>query len=288
MYETYWSLGDKPFRNTPDPRYFYFARQHEEALTRMLYALTEDQGAMLLTGDYGCGKTLVTRTLLDELDPERFEVALIPYPNLDATEFLREILRQFGYETRGLGKVDCLQCLSECLLDNHERGCSTIVVVDEAQMILDRMTMEEIRLLLNWQQDRRFFLSLVLVGQPEIRERVEAVPQLKQRLGIRYHIGPMNAGDASRYLGHRLRVAGAQHEIFTGDAEELIARAGGGVPRRMNSLADMALLAGFGQRAPVVDGEIVRQVIADERAQRRATSNAGPPVASAEPAGAER
>lgn len=279
MYERYWSLLEKPFRNTPDPRYLFFARQHEEALTRMLYTITENQGAMLLTGDYGCGKTLVTRTLLDELDPDRFEVALIPYPNLNATEFLQEILRQFGYETQGLGKVECLRCLSECLLDNHDRGCSTIVIVDEAQMILDRMTMEEIRLLLNWQQDKRFFLSLILVGQPEVRTRIEQLPQLKQRLGIRYHISPLEAEEACRYLDHRMRVAGAKHEIFTCDAEALIVRAGAGVPRRMNNLADMTLLAGYGQRAPVIDGEIVRQVAIDliaKTRQRKAASQTQP------------
>lgn len=263
MYEKYWSLRDKPFRNTPDPDYLFFSRQHEEALTRMLYAITEEQGAMMLTGDYGCGKTLLTRVLLDELDPNRFEVALVPYANLTAKEFLQEILRQFGYESMGLEKVELLQVLRDCLISHRSRGLRTIVIVDEAQMIMDKMTMEEIRLLLNFQQDRRFYLTMILIGQPELRRRVEAIPQLLQRLSIRYHIGRLDEEDSYRYLSHRLHIAGTRDDVFTRDAERRIAKAAEGVPRRMNNLADMSLLVGFGQRSPVVDEDVVQQVIAD-------------------------
>jgi type II secretory pathway predicted ATPase ExeA len=263
MYEQYWSLADKPFRNTPDPHYFYFSRQHEEALTRMLYAITEGQGAMMLTGDYGCGKTLLSRSLLDELDPDRFEVALIPYPNLSGVELLQEILLQFGYEAQGLSKVELLHLLSDCLLDNHARGCSTIIIVDEAQMVMDKMTMEEIRLLLNFQQDRKFYLTLVLMGQPELRERVEEMPQLLQRLSVRYHLRAFDEEDSEKYLAHRMAIAGGNGDIFTREAGRLIASAGEGVPRRMNNIADMSLMVGFGQRTPVVDENIVQQVITD-------------------------
>lgn len=263
MYEQYWSLNDKPFRNTPDPHYFYFSRQHEEAMTRMLYAITEGQGAMMLTGDYGCGKTLLCRALLDELDPTRYEAALVPYPNLTAKELLEEILRQFGYDSYGLSKVELLHVLHQALLAHREAGRHTLVVVDEAQMLTDTMAMEELRLLLNFQQDRRFYLTLLLLGQPELRDRVEAMPQLQQRLGIRYHLGTFDAEDSIGYLTHRMGVAGGRGDIFTREAERLIATHAGGVPRKMNNLADMALLVGYGQKAPVVDEEIVRQVARD-------------------------
>ncbi len=266
MYEQYWQLSDKPFRNTPDPHYLFFSRQHEEALTRLLYTITEGQGAMMLTGEYGCGKTLLCRCLLDELDPARWEAALVPYPNLGATELLREILRQFGYASGEMSKVELLQTLTECLLENHARGRNTLIVIDEAQLVLDRLTLEEIRLLLNFQQDRKFYLSLLLLGQPELREKVEEMPQLLQRLSVRYHLPPLGREDSRRYLAHRLAVAGGRHEIFTREAEELIITAAEGVPRRINNLSDLALLAGFGQRAPVVDDEIVRQVVADMEA----------------------
>jgi len=263
MYESYWSLHDKPFRNTPDPHYLFFARQHEEAMTRMLYAITEGQGGMMLTGDYGCGKTLLSRTLIDELDPSRYEVALVPYPNISAMELLHEVLSQFGYSTQGMCKVELLSLLADCLQQHNARGRSTIILIDEAQMILDQMTMEEIRLLLNFQQDRRFYLTMILFGQPELRQKIEELPQLSQRLGMRFHVGPFDNADASAYLRHRLAVAGSQGEIFTREAESLITSASGGIPRKINAIADLALLVGFGQKSPVIDEVIIRQVLAD-------------------------
>ncbi len=185
MYEKYWRLSDKPFRNTPDPQYFFFARQYEEALARAIYVVTEGQGAMLLTGECGCGKTLLTRVLVDELDPARFEVALVPYPNLEPDELLGEILRQFGFEaadTAKTSKPEKLERLEAFLAATQKRGASTIVIVDEGQVVHNDETLEEIRLLLNFQQAKSFFLSLILVGQPELRERIDALPQLSQRL----------------------------------------------------------------------------------------------------------
>lgn len=263
MYEKYWSLADKPFRNTPDPHYFYFSRQHEEALTRALYVITEGQGAMMLTGDCGCGKTMVTRTLVDELDPDRFEVALLAYPNLSASGFLSELLRQFGYEPSGWEKAQMLKNLSDFLHATSERGASTLIIIDEAQMILDQNMLEEIRLLLNFQQDRKFFLTLVLTGQPELKNLVEDKPQLSQRLSVRYHIGAMSNEEALAYFSHRLKIAGGNRDIFTREAEEEIIRNSRGIPRRINHLADMALLIGFGKKQALIDRDIIVQILAD-------------------------
>ncbi len=263
MYEQYWKLNDNPFRNTPDPRYFYFARQYEEALARALYVVTEGQGAMLLTGDCGCGKTLLTRVLVDELDPARFEVALIPYPNLEPRELLGEILRQFGFDIVGLTRPEMIERMEKFLLSNHRRGASTLVIVDEGQVVHSDETMEEIRLLLNFQRDRSFFLTLLLVGQPELRERVESLPQLSQRLTVKYHLRALDREEALGYLRHRLSVAGGGGEIFTSGAESLIVENAGGVPRNLNYLSDLALLTGFGKSSPLVDEELVGDVVSD-------------------------
>jgi len=264
MYEAYWQLDEKPFANTPDARFFYFSRQHEEALTRLLYAITEDKGAMLLTGDYGCGKTLLSRTLLEHLDPERHDMALLPHPNLGPVEFLQEVLFQFGYEASdGANKADLLHLLNDCLRENDARERRTIILVDEAQQVTDKDTLEEFRLLLNFQHSRRFLVTLLLLGQPELHRTLEELPQLVQRLAVRYHLGPLEPDEAHAYLQHRLRTAGAREEIFTSGAENLIVEASEGVPRCINNLADMALLVGYGQRAPVVDEDIVRRVAAD-------------------------
>lgn len=266
MYEKYWRLNDKPFRNTPDPHYFYFARQYEEALARALYVVTEGQGAMLLTGDCGCGKTLITRVLVDELDPARFEVALIPYPNLDPQELLGEILRQFGFDIAGLSKPEMFERLEGFLLSARKRGASTLIIVDEGQVVHNDETLEEIRLLLNFQQARSFFLSLLLVGQPELRQRIDSLPQLSQRLTVKYHLCGLEPDDSRRYLRHRLAVAGGDGEIFTSGAENLMIESAGGVPRKLNFIADMSLLAGFGKAAPLIDEELVREVMLDHRA----------------------
>ena len=263
MYEKYWRLNDKPFRNTPDPRYLHFSRQYEEALARALYVVTEGQGAMLLTGDCGCGKTLITRTLVDELDPARFEVALIPYPNLSPGELLREMLRQFGFGVEGWDKSLMLERLAEFLVHTRARGASTLVIVDEGQLVEDDLTLEEIRLLLNFQQDTSFYLTLVLAGQPELRDRVEAKPQRAQRLAVRHHIGRLSPDESRRYLDHRLRCAGGGADIFTAGAEDMLVADAGGVPRRINLLADMSLLAGFGKKIPVIDEILVSEVIRD-------------------------
>jgi Type II secretory pathway, component ExeA (predicted ATPase) len=266
VYEKYWKLADKPFRNTPDPHYFFFARQYEEALARVLYVVTEGQGAMLLTGDCGCGKTLLTRILVDELDPERFEVALISHPNLSPEDLLAEILRQFGFDPSGWNKSRMLEILGEFLVHTRNRGASTLVIVDEGQVVRDDATLEEIRLLLNFQQDRSFFLSLLLVGQPELRERVETMPQLSQRLTVKYHISGLTPNDARRYLHHRLSVAGGDGEIFTTGAENILIESAGGVPRKLNLMADLALLAGFGKVSPLVDEELAKEVVNDVKA----------------------
>ena len=263
MYEKYWKLTDKPFRNTPDPHYFYFARQYEEALARALYVVTEGQGAMLLTGDCGCGKTLLTRILVDELDPARFEVALIPYPNLDPQELLGEILRQFGFDISGLSKPEMFERMENFLLAARKRGATTLVIVDEGQVVHNDETLEEIRLLLNFQQAQSFFLSLILVGQPELRERIEGLPQLSQRLTVKYHIAGLEPEDCRRYLRHRLSVAGSDGEIFTSGAENLMIENSGGIPRKLNYLADLSLLTGFGKSSPLVDEDVVREVMND-------------------------
>lgn len=265
MYEKYWKLNDNPFRNTPDPHYFYFARQYEEALARALYVVTEGQGAMLLTGDCGCGKTLITRVLVDELDPARFEAALIPYPNLEPQELLGEILRQFGFDIAGLSKPEMIERMEKFLLANHKRGARTLVIVDEGQVVHNDATLEEIRLLLNFQQDKNFFLTLLLVGQPELRERIESLPQLSQRLTVKFHLGRLSRDDSRKYLEHRLAIAGGSNEIFTGDAENHIIENADGIPRNINYIADLSLLTAFGRGEPLVDKGIVQEVLNDRR-----------------------
>jgi len=261
MYEKYWNLREKPFRNTPDPKYLYFTREYEEALVRLLYTVVEGKGAMLLTGDYGCGKTLLTRLFIRELNPARFDLVLVTHPNLTDAQFLAEILAQLGQAADGLPKVELQRRLQERFYENVSGRRKTIVVVDEAQMVRDPDAFEQMRLLLNYQKNDRFLVSLILIGQPDLRERIEALPQFKQRLAIRYHLSPLCAEETRRYVVHRLQVAGARREIFEPEALAQIHDATGGIPREINNACDMALLMGYGQRVEKIDGTLAKRLM---------------------------
>ncbi len=210
MYEGYWKLKEKPFRNTPNPRFLYISQGHEEALTRLLYAVAERKGGMLLTGDYGCGKTLMSRVLLRELSPERYEMAIIANPNLSPTEFLHEVLYQFGVSARaGATKPELVHRVEAFARACRREGRHPVLLVDEAQMVRDTETLEEMRLILNLQRDEEFLMTLVLVGQPELRALVGKLPQFKQRLTLRYHLGPLEQAEAEFYIRYRMSKAGA-------------------------------------------------------------------------------
>jgi type II secretory pathway predicted ATPase ExeA len=264
MYERYWGLHEKPFRNTPNPRYLYLSRGHEEALTRLLYAVAERKGGMLLTGEIGSGKTLLGRVLLRELSPEMFEMAVVSNPNLSPAEFLQEVLYQFGVPVRaGATKPELLRRVGAFVASCETAARHPVVLVDEAQEVRDPATLEEMRLLLNLQRDDRFLLTLILAGQPELRGIVERRPQLRQRLTLRYHLGPLDEHETAAYVRHRMSRAGAARRIFTPEAVLELHRMSGGVPRETNAVADLALLVGCGRGAREIGPELVLEVARD-------------------------
>ena len=268
MYEAYWGLGEKPFENVPDPRFLYRSAEHEEALARLRYAVTARKGGALLTGDYGSGKTLLSRVLRRELQQDpRYQLVLIVYPKLTGLQFLKELLYQLtGAEPRG-DRTRLLHRLDRLLRENARRHLETVLLIDEAQTIAGRVLLEEVRLLLNFQREDRFLLTVLFLGQPELRGKVEAIPQLKQRLAIRYHLGNLSAEETARYVRHRLAVAGAQREVFSPQALRRVARYSGGRPRSINNVCDLALMVGAGRRAPLVGADLVGEVIGDLEAR---------------------
>ncbi len=267
-YLPHWGLLQCPFENTPDPRYYFPSSHHQEALTRLLYGVQARKGAVMLTGEIGCGKTLMSRALLQQLPADTYDTALIAAPAFEATHLLREILYQLGVDSVGTG-VDLLHRLNDRLLENYKRGLDTVLIIDEAQAIRDERMFEEIRLMLNFQLNDRFLLTLVLLGQPELKARVESITQLSQRIAIRHHLSPFTAQETAEYVRYRINLAGGHKETFTDEACFLIHSETGGIPRRINSLCDLCLLIGFMDHVRVIDRSIVLRAGAEITLGRR-------------------
>ncbi|MDD5439607.1 MAG: AAA family ATPase [Candidatus Omnitrophica bacterium] len=264
MYEIYWKLKEKPFENTPNPRFMYYSQKHEEALMRLLYAIKEEKGAAMLSGDYGSGKTILSRIVIDELIRNKiFEIALITNPQLAPLEFLLEIAYQLKNEHIKGTKLQLLHALQDIIYSNMKQNKKTVIIIDEAQIIRNRETFEELRLLLNFQLNDRFLITLVLIGQPELQKMVSRIPQLQQRIGIKYHLSGLDAKDTMTYIKHRLNVAGNNEEIFTEEAMREIYEYSRGIPRKVNNVCDMCLLIGFGQEAKAIDRYLAQKVIND-------------------------
>jgi general secretion pathway protein A len=264
VYEEYWGLREKPFRKTPDPRYLFLNDTYEEALERLLFAVEEMELA-LLTGEVGAGKTLLTRALVDRIG-ERFEVGMVLNPRLSPRQFLRTAAAELGVAEPRFHSSDLLDQLHERLLALDEAGRAALLIVDEAHLIPGKPTFEEIRLLTNFQLDDRNLVAIVLVGQPELRERLRhrTYRALTQRIGVSFNLVPLAGADTVAYVRHRLAVAGAQRPIFTDEAVVRLHAASSGIPRVVNQLATQALLEGMARGVREVDAAVI-EAVAKER-----------------------
>jgi len=262
MYLEYWGFDVYPYEIVPDLKFIYNSGHYREAMTRLTYAIMRRKGAALLTGDVGCGKTTLSRAFIQSLAQKEYHVGLITNPMLEPVEFIREILYQFGLDPASHSKHDLLNTLGEMMMRDFRENRTTILVIDEAQL-LSPTNFEEVRLLLNYQFNDRFLLNLLLIGQPELRGIIKRIEQLDSRIAIRYHLGPLAFDEMVQYINFRLARAGAKREIFTRDAFGEIHRQTKGVPRRVNNLCDMSLLIGYGMHAGNIDAAVVREAIDD-------------------------
>jgi general secretion pathway protein A len=263
MYEAYWELAEPPFDNSPNPKFFYLSPEHEEALVRLVYTVRHRKGCGMLTGEYGCGKTTLSRALIQRLEAERYEIGLLTNPSWNAADFLREALYQLGIESQEKSKPELLHLLNDVFFRNYREGRDTVIIVDEAQLIEDDAVFEELRLLMNFQTDDRFLVTLLLIGSPELRERVRRLKHLDQRITIRYHLNTLDYTHTAAYVSHRLKMAGRATPIFTEEAIKLIFDFTRGTPREINNLCDVALLVGYTKRAKEIGEKIVSEVIKD-------------------------
>jgi len=262
MYEAYWGLTEPPFSLTPDPRFLYMSRGHEDALMMLHYAISRNKGAAMLSGDIGLGKTTVSRKLLDLLDPVHNRVVLIVNPILTPVQILQEILSQLDLETTTRNRQTLVQELHKRLLFYYERGQRVILIIDEAHLIRSTSTLEELRLLLNCQMNDQFLISLLLLGQTELLPKLAKVPALEQRLAVRHTIKPLSVHDTGELILHRMRVAGymGEQSPFTPEAIHLIHKVSNGAPRVIIQLADNALLMAMARKEKMVDGYLVHEL----------------------------
>jgi general secretion pathway protein A len=246
MYERFFGLEDAPFRLTPDPRYLFLSKKHEDALAHLKLGLTES-GFVCITGDVGTGKTTLLRFFIAELGPE-VSTAYVFNPALSALELLQTINAEFGVESASTSKKTLVDALNAHLLQLRQAGRRAVVIIDEAQA-LDIDVLEQLRLLSNLETPTEKLLRIILVGQPQLRALLlhPELVQLNQRITLRWHIGPLSGRETAAYVRHRLSVAShaKARNLFTRRAVVLVHRASGGVPRLVNMLAHRALLAAF-------------------------------------------
>lgn len=261
MYESFFGLSERPFSKTPDPRFLYLSRGHREALARMQYAV-EECDLVLLTGEIGCGKTTLSRALMDALD-EHYKVVCLINPRLTPVEFLNSLARHLGVAEPDRYKVNLLEQIGAALYAYYEQGVTPVVVIDEAQLIPHRETFDEIRLLTNFQLDDRNLISVVLMGQPELRRRLRhrVYEPLRQRIGMQYDLQPLDRDETEEYLNHRMVTAGGSRGVFSAPAVAAIFAYSTGTPRLINHAASLALLECFGQGEGVVSRQVIDAVM---------------------------
>ena len=262
MYTRFFGLNEKPFAITPNPRYLYMSERHAEALAHLMYGLNEAGGFIQLTGEVGTGKTTVIRTLLEQL-PQHADVALILNPALTPIEFLQAICHELNITpdaTSLHGSKQLIDALNEHLLDKHAKGRRVVVIVDEAQNLKPE-TLEQVRMLTNLETSTHKLLQIILIGQPELREVLARsdLRQLAQRITGRYHLAPLSREDASAYVGHRMKVAGARDEVFSEAALREIHRRSNGVPRLINIICDRALLGAYTLEQHEIDARLINE-----------------------------
>ncbi len=259
MYTEYYRLAESPFNVTPDPKFLYLTETHETALNHLRFAIYQRKGFMLLTGEVGTGKTTLCRELLAELGGE-YHTGLILNPMLTASQLLRAIVAEFGLAACPRDRLGCLNLLNSFLLSASRAGRDAVLVIDEAQdMTVEALEMT--RLLSNLETDSQKLLQIVLVGQPELRERLRApnLRQLAQRITVAHHLRAMTREETSQYLRHRLAVAGNDGAVeFDEQAVSAVYEYTSGTPRMVNTLCDKALLAGYANHAERIDEAVVR------------------------------
>lgn len=263
MYESYFGLKESPFNVTPDPRFVYFSKHHQEALSAMKYGVEYRRGFIQVTGEIGAGKTTLSRALLEQFGDD-VHSALILNPKLSDLELLQTIVEDFGLKPASKKRKAYFDVLNKFLLEENQKGKNAVIIIDEAQLLTPR-SLEQIRLLSNLETPRQKLLQIILIGQPELKDLIARpdLTQLRQRITVRFHLPALSREEVGHYLEQRLRVAGLTEQVFMDDAIHMISEFSGGIPRVINVLADRAMLAAYAKGVRQVDAGLIECAAAD-------------------------
>ena len=266
MYESFFGLKERPFRMTPDPRYFYPSAKHMDALNHMVYAIEERRGFVVITGEIGSGKTTLSRVLFQKLDP-RTKTAIIRNTHLTAKDLIASALEELEIPFRpGSTKTQLIARLNEFLIEQLRDNNNVVLLIDEAQN-LKPSVLEEVRMLSNLETETEKLIQIILMGQPELKSTLwlRELTQLRQRVSLHYHLGPLDARETAAYITHRLHVAGANggNPIFESTALPKVFEHTHGTPRLINGLCDRALLTGYVNETKTISPAIINEVAAE-------------------------
>jgi general secretion pathway protein A len=263
VYESFFGFKEKPFEIVPDPSVLYLSSKHDDALKYLEYGIERNTGILLLTGEVGSGKTTLIRYLVRQCD-ERFVVAFISNTNLTADQLLMYVLLELNIRPDETGKAQNLQKFKGLLKSLSTENRRALLIFDEAQN-LPKDALEEIRMLSNFQADDSMPLQIFLIGQPELRTILKSPGtwQIRQRIAVNYHLSALDEEETRRYIEYRLVKAGAMQNPFNPEAVDLIYKITSGIPRSINILCDSCLLYGFAEELKVVDGNVVKAVVAE-------------------------
>ena len=264
MYCDFFGFTEKPFTITPNPQFIYLSGNHREAFAHLLYGIDSHAGFIAMTGEVGTGKTTVLRTLLSQLDPEKYKSALIFNPCLSGEQLLASICRDFGIKVAKKNSFAYLEALNRYLLEQNTDGRTLVLVIDEAQNLAPEV-LEQVRMISNLETERDKLIQIILAGQPELDDvfNRHELRQLNQRITIRCKLSPMGLDDTKEYIGHRLKISGCRIPgLFSPGAVKQIYRFSGGIPRLINVACEHALIMAWTRESLTVTPDIASQVIA--------------------------
>jgi len=263
MYETFYGLREKPFNLNPDPEYFFMSHEHGETYTQLEYAITENKGFVVITGEIGSGKTTLINYLLRRLRSD-IEVAVLHHTLVRPKQFIKMLCQEFELSSDGMSKAEMLELFYNFLLEQFAARKRVVLIIDESQN-LPETTLEEIRLLSNLESEKNHLLQIILLGQPELKNKLEQknLEQFVQRVTVYWHLKGLNQDEVGHYISHRLKVAGIDNnrEIFRPDAIDALFTNSRGIPRLINILCDAALVHGYADELNIIGKDTIEEVV---------------------------